>query len=66
MMALKAQQARMRDQRTADERERFTSNILPPYLRTTKSMEQLLACLYLTGQIHRDLSSLCGSGRRLE
>ena len=32
-----------------DEREKFASSILPPYLRKTKSVEELLPWLYLKG-----------------
>jgi transposase-like protein len=42
-------QPRVRDRRSPQEREKFTSSILPPYLRKSKSMEELLPWLYLKG-----------------
>jgi putative transposase len=42
-------QPRARDRRPVDERESFTSAILPPYLRRTKSLEELIPWLYLKG-----------------
>jgi transposase-like protein len=47
--AVEVQQPRVRDRRPADRREAFTSAILPPYLRTTRSLEGLLPWLYLKG-----------------
>jgi len=46
--AVKVRQPRVRDQRP-DADTHFTSKILPPYLRRTKSMEELLPWLYLKG-----------------
>jgi putative transposase len=46
---VEVQQPRVRDRRPADEREAFTSAILPPYLRKTKSLEGLIPWLYLKG-----------------
>lgn len=42
-------QPRVRDRRPPDERELFHSKILPPYLRKTKSIEELIPWLYLKG-----------------
>ena len=42
-------QPRVRDRRPPDEREPFHSKILPPYLRKTKSIEELIPWLYLKG-----------------
>ena len=42
-------QPRVRDRRPAGEREVFQSSILPPYLRKTRSLEELLPWLYLKG-----------------
>lgn len=42
-------QPRVHDRRPPQEREKFTSKILPPYLRKTKSVEQLIPWLYLKG-----------------
>jgi putative transposase len=47
--AVEVQQPRVRDRRPADQREAFTSAILPPYLRKTESLEGLLPWLYLKG-----------------
>src|SRR3984957_11868688 len=47
--AVEVQQPRVRDRRAADQREVFTSAILPPYLRKTRSLEGLLPWLYLKG-----------------
>lgn len=46
---VKVQQPRVRDRRPEGEKERFTSKILPPYLRKTKSIEELVPWLYLKG-----------------
>jgi putative transposase len=47
--AVEVKQPRVRDRRPADERESFTSAVLPPYLRKTKSLEGLIPWLYLKG-----------------
>jgi putative transposase len=46
---VEVQQPRVRDRRPADEAEPFSSKILPPYLRKTKSVEELIPWLYLKG-----------------
>jgi transposase-like protein len=57
---------RIRDRKAAspEERIRFTSAILPPYLRRTKSIEVLLPWLYLkgisTGDFSEPLTALLG------
>ena len=57
-------QPRVHDRRQAGDREQFTSKILPPYLRKTKSIEGLLPWLYLkgisTGGFNEALASLLG------
>jgi putative transposase len=57
-------QPRVHDRRPADQREKFTSKILPPYLRKTKSIEELIPWLYLkgvsTGDFSEALASLLG------
>lgn len=57
-------QPRVHDRRPAQEREHFTSKILPPYLRKTKTIEELIPWLYLkgisTGGFHEALQSLLG------
>jgi len=46
------------------ERERFTSNILPPYLRKAKAIDELIPWLYLkgvsTGDFNEALQALLG------
>jgi hypothetical protein len=46
---VKVRQPRVDDRRIDEngERMRFTSSILPPYLRRTKSIEELIPWLYL-------------------
>lgn len=46
---VEVKQPRVRDRRPADQREAFTSAILPPYLRKAKSLEGLIPWLYLKG-----------------
>ena len=59
---------RVNDRRVDEDgnRIRFTSKILPPYLRKTKSLEELIPWLYLkgisTGDFPEALSSLLGEG----
>ena len=50
------QQPRVRDRRPADQAEPFISKILPPYLRKTKSIEELIPWLYLKGVSTGDFS----------
>jgi len=61
---VEVKQPRVHDRRPAEEREKFTSKILPPYLRKTKSIEELLPWLYLkgisTGDMNEALQSLLG------
>jgi putative transposase len=49
-------QPRVHDRRPADQKEKFTSAILPPYLRKTKSIEELIPWLYLKGVSTGDFS----------
>jgi transposase-like protein len=49
-------QPRVRDRRPVGQRETFQSSILPPYLRRTKSLEELLPWLYLKGVSSGDFS----------
>lgn len=59
-------QPRVRLKKDAQAVERFQSAILPPYLRRTKSIEDLIPWLYLkgisTGDFHEALSALLGEG----
>jgi transposase-like protein len=58
------QQPRVHDRRPSGEQEKFTSAILPPYLRKTKSVEELIPWLYLkgvsTGDFSEALAALLG------
>src|SRR6516164_10112289 len=58
-------QPRVHDRRSADDAEKFSSKILPPYLRKTKSIEELLPWLYLkgisTGDFSEALAALVGA-----
>ena len=49
-------QPRVRDRREQDERERFTSSILPRYARKSPTLEVLLPVLYLKGISTGDFS----------
>ena len=55
---------RVRDRGDHAEKVRFTSSILPPYLRKAKSVEELLPWLYLkgisTGDFQEALAALLG------
>jgi putative transposase len=57
-------QPRVHDRRSQEEREVFSSKILPPYLRKTKSLEELIPWLYLkgisTGDFQEALAALVG------
>jgi transposase-like protein len=57
-------QPRVHDCRPSGEREKLTAAILPPYLRRTKSLEELIPCLYLkgisTGDFSEALQALLG------
>lgn len=50
------EQPRVRDRRPPQDREKFSSAILPPYLRKTKSVEELIPWLYLKGISTGDFS----------
>ena len=50
------EQPRVHDRRPQGQREKFTSAILPPYLRKTKSIEELIPWLYLKGVSSGDFS----------
>ena len=64
--SVKVRRPRVDDRRVDAEgnRHRFTSKILPPYLRRTKSVEELIPWLYLkgisTGDFSEALASLLG------
>lgn len=46
---VEVRQPRVHDRRPEGERERFASAVLPPYLRRTRSLEELIPWLYLKG-----------------
>jgi putative transposase len=62
---LEVEQPRVHDRRLGEERERFTSKLLPPYLRKSKSIEELIPWLYLkgvsTGDFPEALAALVGA-----
>jgi transposase-like protein len=47
---------RVHDRRPPESREKFTSKLLPPYLRKAKSIEELIPWLYLKGISTGDMS----------
>src|SRR6516165_9929562 len=57
-------QPRVHDRRPPQQREKFTSAILPPYLRKTRGIEELIPWLYLkgisTGDFSEALAALLG------
>jgi transposase-like protein len=53
---IEVKQPRVHDRRPAGDKEKFTSAILPPYLRKTKSIEELIPWLYLKGVSTGDFS----------
>jgi putative transposase len=53
---IEVRQPRVRDRRPAGQREAFTPAVLPPYLRRTKSLEDLIPWLYLKGISTGDFS----------
>jgi transposase-like protein len=61
---VEVKQPRVQDRRPAEQREKFSSAILPPYLRKTKSIEELIPWLYLkgvsTGDFSEALAALLG------
>jgi putative transposase len=61
---VEVKQPRVLDRRPARRAEPFTSKILPPYLRKTKSLEELIPWLYLkgisTGDFSEALAALVG------
>jgi transposase-like protein len=61
---VEVRQPRVHDRRPAGERAQFASAILPPYLRKTKGVEELIPWLYLkgvsTGDFSEALAALLG------
>jgi putative transposase len=58
---IQVQQPRVHDRRPADQRIKFTSSILPPYLKRTKSLDELIPWLYLKGVSTGDFSEALGA-----
>jgi putative transposase len=62
---MRVKQPRVRDRRPPDQTEKFTSKILPPYLRKSKALEELIPWLYLkgisTGDFSEALQALVGA-----
>ena len=58
---VQVEQPRVHDRRPEGEKERFHSKILPPYLRKTKSIEELIPWLYLKGISTSDFSEALAS-----
>jgi putative transposase len=61
---MQVQMPRVHDRRPASQKERFTSAILPPYLRKAKAIDELIPWLYLkgvsTGDFTEALQALVG------
>ena len=53
---IEVKQPRVHDRRPPGQREKFTPAVLPPYLRRTKSLEELIPWLYLKGISTGDFS----------
>jgi putative transposase len=62
--AMEVKAPRIKDKRKGADKVRFNSQILPPYLRRTKSLDELIPWLYLkgvsTGDFSEALSALLG------
>lgn len=58
---MKVRQPRVHDRRKDEEAEPFSSKILPPYLRKTRSIEELLPWLYLKGISTGDFNEAASS-----
>lgn len=67
-VTVKAPRLRDKESQSCDEEIRFSSNILPPYLRKTKSLEELIPWLYLkgisAGDFSEALSALVGKNAK--
>ena len=58
---IEVKQPRVQDRRPAEQREKFTPAVLPPYLRRTKSLEELIPWLYLKGISTGDFTEALGA-----
>ena len=65
---IEVEQPRVRDKRKESEREKFTSKILPPYLRKAKTLDEFIPILYLrgvsTGDMEPTLRALLGENAK--
>lgn len=65
---IEVEQPRARDKREKDQREPFTSKILPPYLRKAVSLDEFIPILYLrgisTGDMEPTLRALLGENAK--
>jgi putative transposase len=59
--AIGVKQPRVHDRRPPCEREKFTPAVLPPYLRRTRSLEELIPWLYLKGVSTGDFAEALGA-----
>src|SRR3954452_5902778 len=63
---IEVKQPRVYDRRAPSEREKFTPAVLPPYLRRTRSLDELIPWLYLkgisTGDFFEALQAILGPG----
>jgi putative transposase len=63
---IETKQPRVHDRRPPQQREKFTPAVLPPYLRRTRSLEELIPWLYLkgisTGDFSEALQAILGPG----
>ncbi|MBV8381838.1 MAG: IS256 family transposase [Planctomycetaceae bacterium] len=58
---IEVRQPRVQDRRPPERREKFTSAVLPPDLRRTKSLDELIPWLYLKGISTGDFSEALGA-----
>ena len=58
---IEVKQPRVQDRRPAEQREKFTPAVLPPDLRRTKSLEELIPWLYLKGISTGDFTEALGA-----
>jgi transposase-like protein len=54
-------QPRVHDRRPPEQREKFTPAVLPPYLRRTRSLDELIPWLYLKGISTGDFAEALGA-----
>lgn len=58
---IEVRQPRVYDRRPSSEREKFTPAVFPPYLRRTRSLEELIPWLYLKGLSTGDFTEALGA-----